>query len=296
MLSLSLVFLGRRIAHTSILGLMALSVGACANQSLSHNFLASPEAAVAATKPGKAERKATGNSESAVLVAKAQSNPSDVKTAIEAARALRAEGNKPAALALIEKAAAASPKNTALMREAGMLALELGQISKSEPLLRKAAASSTDADWQTHSALGAALASNGKHAEAQKHFAKALELAPDQPAVLNNLALSYALDGKSVEAERVLRIAASANGKPLAPHIRQNLALVLGARGKLAEAQSVAAAADKDTARSNSAYLRSLAERAAGGGSSEEVPLRSAAADSKRDLAKPYMLGVPTGQ
>jgi Flp pilus assembly protein TadD len=121
-----------------------------------------------------------------------------------------------------------------LQRERGLLALELGQIAKAELLLRQALDNSKP-DWQTYSAFGAALASAGRHKEAQEQFAKALALAPDHPSILNNLALSYALDGKPADAERLLRIAAAR--RDTAPQVRKNLTLVLGVSGKLAEAQ-----------------------------------------------------------
>jgi Flp pilus assembly protein TadD len=150
-------------------------------------------------------------------------------------------------------------------------------------LLAKALEHNTT-DWQTRSALGAALASGGKHQEAQKHFAKALELAPDHPAILNNLGLSYALDGKPAEAERVLRIAASAKASP--PHVKQNLALMLSAGGKLAEAEKLA----QGTPVGNAAYLKMLAERA-----NTDRPLKSAEI-RRGDLSSPYGLGVSTKQ
>ena len=61
-------------------------------------------------------------------------------------------------------------------------------------------------------------------------LAKALALAPDQPGVLNNLALSYALDGKAAEAEKPLRKAQRSRGRT--PQVQENLALVLGLRGR----------------------------------------------------------------
>ena len=122
---------------------------------------------------------------------------------------------------------------------------------------------------------------------------------PDHPSILNNLALSYALDNKPEEAEKVLRIAAVAKGSPA--HIQQNLALVLGIRGNLPEAQKVAAAAlppAKSTA--NVAYLTSLAER----GRADPAAIVSAkpadpalkSARAGNGLEKPYLLGVGAPQ
>jgi Flp pilus assembly protein TadD len=264
---------------------IALAMAACTNQPLLEPAPIVPTASDAsnpAEKP-KPTQKPETKVASAALLAKAQADPKDTMSVIQAARALRTEGERAQALVLLEKATIAQPKNLALIRETGLISLELGQIGKAETLLAKALEHNTT-DWQTRSALGAALASGGKHQEAQKHFAKALELAPDHPAILNNLGLSYALDGKPAEAERVLRIAASAKASP--PHVKQNLALMLSAGGKLAEAEKLA----QGTPVGNAAYLKMLAERA-----NTDRPLKSAEI-RRGDLSSPYGLGVSTKQ
>ena len=264
---------------------IALGLAACTNQPL---FEPAPVAPVASSTSGpvdkaKAQQKSEARAASAALVARAQADPKDAMTVIKAARALRAEGERAQALALLEKASVVQPKHPGLIRETGLISLELGNIGKAESLLAKAL-EHDKSDWHTRSALGAALASGGKHQEAQKHFARALELAPDHPAILNNLALSYALDGKPAEAERILRIAASVTGSP--PHVKQNLALMLGAGGKLAEAEKLA----QGTPAGNAAYLKILAERASAG-----HPLKSADARNT-DFSPPYGLGAASKQ
>jgi Flp pilus assembly protein TadD len=76
--------------------------------------------------------------------------------------------------------------------------------------------------------------------------------------VLNNLALSYALDGKAAEAEKLLRKAQRSAGKT--PQVQQNLALVVGLAGKYDEARALAEAAlPAARAAENVAYLQRLA-------------------------------------
>ena len=116
---------------------------------------------------------------------------------------------------MLDRAAAAKPGDRRLQLERGLLALELGDAATAEKLLRQAHDPKAP-DWRLHSALGAALASRGKQQEAQVQLAKALALAPDQPSVLNNLALSYALDGKVAEAEQLLRKAQRSAGEDAA--------------------------------------------------------------------------------
>lgn len=254
---------------------IALMVAACTGQPL----LETPVVPMAANANETAKAGSATKTASAELVSKAQANPKDVLTVIKAARALRAEGERARALALLEKASIAEPQHPGLIRETGLLSLELGHIGKARALLAKSV-EHNPTDWQSRSALGAALASGGKHQEAQKHFAKALELAPDHPSILNNLALSYALDGKPAQAERILRIAVAVTGSR--PHVRQNLALVLGAGGKLAEAQKLA----QGTPAANTAYLAVLAERAA---AADAKPADSARG---KELPAPYGLGA----
>jgi tetratricopeptide (TPR) repeat protein len=112
-------------------------------------------------------------------------------------------------------------------------------------------------DWKTLSAQGTLRAKQGKHAEAQQYYLAALQEQPDAVSVINNLALSYALDGKAGKSEELLRKAvASGHGDK---RVRQNLALVLGLQGKFDEARKVAALDMSDQeAKSNMAYLRNM--------------------------------------
>jgi Flp pilus assembly protein TadD len=174
--------------------------------------------------------------------------------AIRDARALRAAGNRARALGMLEKIDGADT-DPALLLERGLLTLELGQADRAVELLTQAQDPEAP-DWRAHSGLGAALSAQGKQQAAQAEFAKALAIVPDNPAVLNNLALSYALDGKHIEAERMLRRASEQGSSPQA---RQNLALIVGLRGNVAEARSLSEGVlPPDKARANVAYFEEL--------------------------------------
>lgn len=176
--------------------------------------------------------------------------------AIEKARGLRANGDLAGAMSALEGAAKSDPDDLSLMRERGLLALELGDTAQARQLLEKADAAGPP-DWRIKSALGSAYAASGDQPAAQRQFAAALELAPDHPSILNNLALSYALDGRHAQAEKLLRTAA--RSKAAAPNAKQNLALLLGLNGNLDEARRVSEAAlPKDLATSNISYLERL--------------------------------------
>jgi len=57
------------------------------------------------------------------------------------------------------------------------------------------------------------------HADAQRYYASALRLRPDEPSVLTNLGLSYALSKNLPEAEKTLRRAAAQ--RKAEPKVRQ---------------------------------------------------------------------------
>jgi len=262
----------------------AALLGACAGPSgAPYIGPQTPTEQASATAP-----KTSGQPGDLAAAAAHQTNPTDPDAALAHARALRANNAKPEALAVLDRAAAAKPGDRRLQLERGLLALELGDAATAEKLLRQAHDPKAP-DWRLHSALGAALATRGKQQEAQVQLAKALALAPDQPSVLNNLALSYALDGKVAEAEQLLRKAQRSAGRT--SQMQENLALVLGLRGRYEEARSAGQVAlPLAKAEQNVAYLRELGQ--ARGDSAAGESTRKAAS-----LPQPtYQLGGPPGQ
>src|SRR5262249_40737227 len=111
--------------------------------------------------------------------------------------------------------------------------------------------------WRIVSVQGAVLDQMGRHEEAQRYYATALRIVPDEPTVLSNLGLSYALSKDLVRAEATLRRAAAQ--PQVDPRVRQNLALVVGLQGRFAEAESIAQTdLPSDAAAVNVAYLRQM--------------------------------------
>lgn len=231
----------------------ATLVSGCAQTSLDLASLTEPSAETASAPVE------TGSTSKPAATAQATPESAPVSGPIADARRARAAGDKAKALAILDKAAAAEPRNKSVAKERGLVALELGQVKKAEETLRKAHDPKAP-DWRLHSALGSALAAQGRQSDAQIQFSKALEIAPDHPSVLNNLALSYALDGKHDEAERLLKKVAGLKGAE--PKVQQNLALILGLKGKIEEAAKVSEAAlPGDLAKANVSYLSRLKAR-----------------------------------
>jgi Flp pilus assembly protein TadD len=97
----------------------------------------------------------------------------------------------------------------------------------------------------------------GKHAEAQRYYQTALRIAPNDPGILSNLGLSYALSKDLTRAEETLRRAVADTNAD--PKVRQNLSVVLALRSKFDEAERVTSGVlPPDQARANVAYVREM--------------------------------------
>ena len=189
------------------------------------------------SKSGPAPRQAaSANSAVAELARAHAAEPRDAGKALAYGRALKREGKRKEALAVLDTASEAEPRHQSLRVEQGLLSLELGQSAKAEAALKEAVAG-PDKDWRVYSGLGVATSTQGRHKEAQGHFNKALELSPDNPSVLNNMAVSLLLDRKVDQAEAMLRRASKDGTRP--QQVAHNLALT--------RAIKTAAAAEADT-------------------------------------------------
>jgi Flp pilus assembly protein TadD len=182
--------------------------------------------------------------------------PQDPKMALGYAMALKAIGSRDRALDILIAGYRANPDNAEIAAELGRLALDMGRLDIAVQTLKVAEAKGVR-DWKTLSAQGTLRAKQGQHAEAQQYYLAALQEQPDAVSVINNLALSYALDGKAGKSEELLRKAVASGHDD--KRVRQNLALVLGLQGKFEEARQVASVDITDQeAKSNLSYLRNM--------------------------------------
>ena len=183
-------------------------------------------------------------------------NPGDADVAIAYARALRATDQRAPAVAVLEQASIRNPRNMPLLGAYGRALAEAGNYSQALDALSRAH-TPDQPDWRILNAQGAVLDQMGRHAEAQRIYSSALKIVPDEPSVLSNLGLSYALMKDLKRAEVTLRRAVA---QPKAhPKVRQNLALVIGLRGRFAEAETIARAdLPEDEAAANVGYLRQM--------------------------------------
>lgn len=175
--------------------------------------------------------------------------PKDQAIALAYARGLRSGGKQKQALAVLDQASDGSADNRQFLVEHGLIALELGEADKARTLLMRTEPAKSK-DWRVLSGLGVAHASLGQQSEAQKYFGHALAIAPNNPIVLNNLAMSYMLGRKIDQAEATLRQAAS--GGEAKSRVAQNLALAVALKQNVTSADEQ----DANVAEVNPAAIR----------------------------------------
>lgn len=185
-----------------------------------------------------------------------KANPGNSDVAIRYARALREIGQRAQAAAVLEQVAIRDPKNRAVLAAYGRALADVGNYPQAMDVLNRAH-TPDQPDWHILSVQGAVLDQMGRHEEARSYYASALRIAPDEPSVLSNLGLSYALSKDLKQAEETLRRATK--GGRVDPRVRQNLALVVGLQGRFAEAETIARAdLPPEEAAANVAYLKRM--------------------------------------
>jgi len=234
-------------ASAAVAAILAVTVGGCSLTSRDTT------ASVAAQTPtNEAEWRRSLD----VLGAKYRENPNDADTAIAYARALRATDQRAQAVAVLEQASIRNPRSMLLLGSYGRALAEAGQYKQALETLNRAH-TPDNPDWRILNAQGAVLDQMGRHGEAQRYYASALKIIPDEPSVLSNLGLSYLLTKDLKNAEETLRRAvAQPNAEP---KVRQNLALVVGLRGRFEEAKKIASAdLPENEAAANIDYLKQM--------------------------------------
>jgi Flp pilus assembly protein TadD len=207
-------------------------------------------------------------------------NEKDPEAGIRYAQALRSTGQRAQAVAVLEQASMNNPNNSAVLGAYGRALADTGQFSQALDVLSRAH-TPDQPDWRILSVQGVVLDQMGRHQEARRHYISALKIVPDEPSVMSNLGLSYALSKNLREAEDTLRRANARNSRE--PRVRQNLALVIGLQGRFQEAQDIAQAdLSPEEAAANLDYLRTmLAEHKNGNGKKPaQRTLRQAANNS----------------
>jgi Flp pilus assembly protein TadD len=183
-------------------------------------------------------------------------HPGEKYASINYARALRALTRYKEAAAVMQAAAVKAPKDYVVLGEYGKALADDGDLEQARDVLTRSYPSDRP-NWDYLSVQGAVADRLDNHQQAQAFYSEALKIAPEEPAVLSNLGLSYALSKQLGLAEATLRQAAAL---PRADsRVRQNLALVLALEGKFGEAEQVSQRdMSPDAAARNVAAIRQM--------------------------------------
>ncbi len=229
---------------------MALFLSGCQNKAASLD--ADPIATASTAVPGPSFKKTEA------LSKQWKADPSNIGVAIAYASALDELGQKPTQIEVLRSTASQTRSQAPAQLQLGRALLAAGDFEGATDTLNHAV-ELNPRDPKALSILGAALDQQTKHAEAREKYQAALALAPDDLSVMNNLAMSYSLQGKLPEAEAILRKAAAHPNAKTTPRIRQNLALVVGLQGRFDEAKKIASEdLPPDQVEANMAYLQQM--------------------------------------
>src|SRR6266567_3829273 len=242
--------LARHLASVAVTAILAAGLGGCQTMSdVTGALTAKPETSANADPHATTE----------MMGERYRANPKDADAALGYGQALRANGQRAQAVAVLEQATIANPGNKPLLAQYGRALADNGNFQQAFDVLSKAH-SPDNPDWRLLSVQGTALDQMGRHDEARSYYASALKIAPGDPGVLSNLGLSYMLSRDLPKAEDALR---QAYASPRASaRVRQNLGLVVGLQGRFAEAETIVKAdLPPDQAAANVAYLKEMLSR-----------------------------------
>lgn len=185
-------------------------------------------------------------------------HPSHPRYAARLARTLRLAGDIRQALTFLEGFLEKEKKTPELLIELGKCYLAADRLNLAAQVLTEAVQAAPES-WGAFSTLGVVHDYQGRHADALKAYEAALKISPNNPAVLNNLALSQAVSGDLSTAIATLE---KANDQPRAsPLVRQNLALLLAIKGDAAAAERFARKdLPPEAVRANLRFFRALAD------------------------------------
>lgn len=170
------------------------------------------------------------------MAARYAAHPDDKAVALAYATALRRLTQYPQAVAILQRLAVEHPHDMPVLAAYGKALADAGRLQEAMTVLENAHTPDRP-NWSVLSAQGSVSDQLGDHARARAYYEAALKIVPNQPQVLSNLGLSYALEHKMPQAEAALRQAAAQPGADA--RVRQNLALVLTAEGNYGEAEAI---------------------------------------------------------
>jgi Flp pilus assembly protein TadD len=200
------VHLARLVCSAALLAGIATAMAGCQTLQLGETTAAAPQDSLPIAAAGNGGIDARRDLDA--YGQQYRADPSNVDKALQYAQALRRAGQRAQAVAVLEKASMERPRDRAVLGAYGRALAEAGNYDQALDVLDRAH-TPDQPDWHILSAQGAVLDQMGRHADAQRYYLTALKIAPDEPSILSNLGLSYALSKNLREAEATLRRAAA---------------------------------------------------------------------------------------
>ena len=237
-----------RTSFAVAIALSSLALGACQNKSAGLD--GADPMATGSTSPSLKETAEVGK--------RWQADPKNLRLGMAYAAQLKQLGQVEQQMQVLGTLMQYHPQDKTLLTHYGRELAQSGQTEQAQDVLARAiTAGSTD--WKVYSAMGSTLDQQAKYAEAREYYQRALKVAPGNIAVMNNLGMSYALEGNLPQAEKTLREASDLPSGKSEPRVRQNLALVVGLQGRFDEARQIASAdLPPDQVEANMAFLQKM--------------------------------------
>ncbi|MBN9314900.1 MAG: tetratricopeptide repeat protein [Devosia sp.] len=228
-------------------GVAAVALSACATSPMTTGSIGDAPAAGMAGKQAAAL---------AQLGERYKKSPGDRATILYYAAALRANGQSPQAVAVLENGVATFKTDKEMLVAFAKALAASGQFERALNVIDRAIDPAAPG-WNELLVKGAILDQSGRNDEARLLYGQALKIAPEQASVHANLGLSYAMTNELDKAESELRLAVKMRGATT--QVRQNLALVVGLQGRFDESRALfAAELPPDQVEANMAYIKSL--------------------------------------
>lgn len=179
------------------------------------------------------------------LARRYDAKPGDKRISLEYAAALRANGQHPQAVAVLQRTSISNVGDQDVAAAYGKALADIGRFEEATQVLARAH-SDDRPNWRVLSTLGSIADQMNNHVRAREFYHRALQIAPNESSILNNLGLSYVLTKELALAETTLRKAASLSGAD--PRIQANLQLTLKLQGRAGGGSTANAAAPSPAA------------------------------------------------
>lgn len=181
----------------------------------------------------------------------------NTELALALARNLRYGGSGQQAVEIVTTLIERDGRTGPLLVELGKAYVSADQMNLAVPILEEAAGLSPDR-WDVPATLGVAYDYQGRFTEAQQSYATALQISPQNPDILNNMALSQAQSGDLVTA--LVTLNQAVDQPSASSQVRQNMALLLALQGDVENADRWARKdLPREIADENSKYYRYVA-------------------------------------